>query len=118
MKARFRELNANPKYVILCATIDEVVVGSIMGIVCDELYGGGTWLRKPHLVRLAPEGWRQDHAAQGALRIGYVDEEFAESSATLRQSRAALRAAGEDRRGSESGLNFAHASPLALYLLC
>jgi ribosomal protein S18 acetylase RimI-like enzyme len=39
MKARFRELNANPKYVILCATINEVVVGSIMGIVCDELYG-------------------------------------------------------------------------------
>jgi ribosomal protein S18 acetylase RimI-like enzyme len=39
MKARFEELAANPKYIILCATINEVVVGSVMGIVCDELYG-------------------------------------------------------------------------------
>jgi hypothetical protein len=21
----------------------------------------GTWLRKPHLLRLAPEGWKKDH---------------------------------------------------------
>ena len=39
MRARYEELSTNPKYMILCATIDEVVVGSIMGIVCDELYG-------------------------------------------------------------------------------
>lgn len=35
---------------------------------------GGTWLRKPHLVPLAPEGWKQDQAAQNAVRIGLVKE--------------------------------------------
>ncbi len=39
MQARFQELDANPKYILLCATVDEVVAGSLMGIVCDELYG-------------------------------------------------------------------------------
>ncbi|OHD25883.1 MAG: GNAT family N-acetyltransferase [Spirochaetes bacterium RBG_16_67_19] len=39
MKARYEELASNPKYILLCATMDEVVVGSVMGIVCDELYG-------------------------------------------------------------------------------
>ena len=29
----------------------------------------GTALRKPHLVRLAPEGWRQKHVVQEGLRI-------------------------------------------------
>jgi len=49
----------------------------------------GTWLRKPHLLRLAPEGWRQDHAAQTALRIGSLDEQYSETSVSARQSRAA-----------------------------
>ena len=40
----------------------------------------GTWLRKPHLLRLAPEGWRQDHAAQEAVRIGLADLQYAETS--------------------------------------
>ena len=39
MKGKFQELNNNPKYIILCATINKDVVGSIMGIICDELYG-------------------------------------------------------------------------------
>jgi ribosomal protein S18 acetylase RimI-like enzyme len=39
MKARYEELSTNPKYILLCATMDEAVVGSVMGIVCDELYG-------------------------------------------------------------------------------
>jgi len=39
MKAIYEELSTNPKYILLCATMDEVVVGSVMGIVCDELYG-------------------------------------------------------------------------------
>jgi ribosomal protein S18 acetylase RimI-like enzyme len=39
MKARYEELASNPLYILLCATMDEVVVGSVMGIVCDELYG-------------------------------------------------------------------------------
>jgi hypothetical protein len=49
----------------------------------------GTWLRKPHLVRLAPEGWKQDHTAQSAVRIGSLDEQYAETSVSARQSRAA-----------------------------
>ena len=48
----------------------------------------GTWLRKPHLVRLAPEGWRQDHGAQCAFPIGPVDKGYTETSLTSRQSRA------------------------------
>jgi hypothetical protein len=49
----------------------------------------GTWLRKPHLVRLAPEGWRQEHAAQEAVRIGLADLQCAEASVCSRESRAA-----------------------------
>jgi hypothetical protein len=40
----------------------------------------GTWLRKPHLARPAPEGRKQDHAAQTALPIGPVDPQCAETS--------------------------------------
>jgi len=39
MKERCRELDADPRYLLLCATVGGVVAGSIMGIVCDELYG-------------------------------------------------------------------------------
>jgi hypothetical protein len=49
----------------------------------------GTWLRKPHLVRLAPEGWRQEHAAQEAVRIGLADLQCAEASVSSKESRAA-----------------------------
>jgi len=49
----------------------------------------GTWLRKPHLVRLAPEGWKQDNAAQTTVRIGPVDEQYAETSVSARESRTA-----------------------------
>jgi hypothetical protein len=49
----------------------------------------GTWLRNPHLVRLAPEGWKQDHAAQTALRIGPVEEQFAQTSVSSSESRTA-----------------------------
>ena len=49
----------------------------------------GTWLRKPYLVRLAPEGWRQDHAAQDALRIGSMEEPYAETSVSSREARRA-----------------------------
>ena len=48
-----------------------------------------TWLRKPHLVRLAPEGWRQDHAAQAALRNSPADQQYAQASVSSPESRAA-----------------------------
>jgi hypothetical protein len=47
------------------------------------------WLRKAHLLRLAPEGWRQEHAAQEAVRSGFADPQCAEASVSSRQSRAA-----------------------------
>ena len=49
----------------------------------------GTWLRKPYLVRLAPEGWRQDRVAQEAVRIGLADLQCAEASVCSKESRAA-----------------------------
>jgi ribosomal protein S18 acetylase RimI-like enzyme len=39
MRKRFHEMESNSRQVILCATLDNLVVGSVMGIVCNELYG-------------------------------------------------------------------------------
>jgi ribosomal protein S18 acetylase RimI-like enzyme len=46
MKLRFDELKNNQKYIFLCAAIDDRVIGTIMGIICEELYGDC----KPFLV--------------------------------------------------------------------
>lgn len=39
MKRKYKELKDNPNYILLGAVIDETMVGSIMGIICEELYG-------------------------------------------------------------------------------
>jgi GNAT superfamily N-acetyltransferase len=39
MRIKFMELKNNPKYIFLCAIIDDKLAGSVMGIICDELYG-------------------------------------------------------------------------------
>lgn len=39
MKIKYKELENNPNYIFLCAIIYKIVVGSVMGIVCEELYG-------------------------------------------------------------------------------
>lgn len=39
MKIKFKEIRDNPKYILLSALHEGKLVGSIMGIVCDELYG-------------------------------------------------------------------------------
>lgn len=40
MTARFEEvIRNNPNYCILCARINDRVVGSVMGVVCYELFG-------------------------------------------------------------------------------
>jgi hypothetical protein len=49
----------------------------------------GTWSRCPHLLRLAPEGWKRDHQPQPSPRIGPPDEPQPELSVSARQSRAA-----------------------------
>lgn len=58
-------------------------------IRCYGLYASrarGTWARTPHLLRLAPKGWRHDHPAQPTLRVGLPDEHQSDLSATARQS--------------------------------
>lgn len=39
MRATFQKLSNNPNYVFLVAKSNRRVVGSVMGIVCEELYG-------------------------------------------------------------------------------
>ncbi|MDH3981435.1 MAG: GNAT family N-acetyltransferase [Kiritimatiellaceae bacterium] len=39
MKSTFAKLKNNPDYTFLTARLDEQIVGSVMGIVCYELYG-------------------------------------------------------------------------------
>ena len=39
MRAKFMRLQDNGAYIILCAVEENQVIGSVMGIVCDELYG-------------------------------------------------------------------------------
>lgn len=39
MKNKFMQLQKNNSYIFLCAIEQEQLVGSIMGIICEELYG-------------------------------------------------------------------------------
>ncbi|MCL2856448.1 MAG: GNAT family N-acetyltransferase [Oscillospiraceae bacterium] len=39
MKNKFAELRARNDYILLCAIEEDNVCGSVMGIVCEELYG-------------------------------------------------------------------------------
>jgi ribosomal protein S18 acetylase RimI-like enzyme len=39
MKDKFTQLQHNDAYILLCAFESEKLVGSVMGIVCEELYG-------------------------------------------------------------------------------
>lgn len=39
MKQAFSSLQKNSAYIFLCAIVDDQLVGSVMGIVCHELYG-------------------------------------------------------------------------------
>lgn len=39
MQTLYNELIKNPDYIILCAEIEQKVVGTVMGVVCYELYG-------------------------------------------------------------------------------
>jgi len=46
-------------------------------------------MRKPHLVRLAPQGWIQQHEQQPAIRLGGAPEDYPAQTVSARQSRAA-----------------------------
>jgi ribosomal protein S18 acetylase RimI-like enzyme len=39
MRDKFREISTNPHYIFLVAEMNGSVVGTIQGIVCEELYG-------------------------------------------------------------------------------
>ena len=39
MRATFRRLDVNPSYILLSAKQDGKLIGSAMGIICEELYG-------------------------------------------------------------------------------
>ena len=39
MRATFQRLEKNPNYILLVADKQNILVGSVMGIICEELYG-------------------------------------------------------------------------------
>lgn len=39
MEQKFSDLSKNPNYIFLCAEENGKVIGTIQGIICDELYG-------------------------------------------------------------------------------
>ena len=49
----------------------------------------GTWSRKPHLTRLAPEGWKKDHQPQPALHLDPAPQDALDQSVSAVESRAA-----------------------------
>ena len=49
----------------------------------------GTWSRKPHLVRLAPAGWKEQHALQSASHLGQPHEQEPHLSVSQKETRCA-----------------------------
>ena len=39
MKRQFRRLEKTDTHILLCAEDDSRLIGSVMGIICEELYG-------------------------------------------------------------------------------
>jgi ribosomal protein S18 acetylase RimI-like enzyme len=39
MISNFNQIKDNPNYVILCAKSDKQIVGSVLGVICTELFG-------------------------------------------------------------------------------
>ncbi|MDC6363636.1 MULTISPECIES: GNAT family N-acetyltransferase [Flavobacteriaceae] len=42
MKEKFGQISENPDYIFLCAEKNGTVIGTIQGIVCEEIYGDCT----------------------------------------------------------------------------
>jgi hypothetical protein len=49
----------------------------------------GTWSRKPHLLRLAPDGWKKDHQSRPALHLGPAPQDTPDLSVSATESRSA-----------------------------
>lgn len=39
MRVKFTQIQSNNAYILLCAIEQDQVIGSVMGIICEELYG-------------------------------------------------------------------------------
>ena len=56
---------------------------------CIPSRSRGTWSRKPHLARLAPEGWQKNHQPQPSLRLGTASQGTPDQSVSVNESRSA-----------------------------
>jgi len=54
-----------------------------------SLRSRGTWSRKPHLLRLAPEGCKEQHPQQSTVRLGEAHQDKPHLSMSAKESRAA-----------------------------
>ena len=49
----------------------------------------GTWSRKPYLVRLAPEGWKEQHGSQCTPQLGEFHQQEPDQSVSAKEARSA-----------------------------
>ena len=98
MQSTFAKLKDNPDYTFLAARLDDQIVGSVMGVVCHELYGDC----KPFMIvedmivdrtvrRQGPARERLDPALQHRPEQGQALEPGAGLPDAVDRARAASR---------------------------
>jgi GNAT superfamily N-acetyltransferase len=92
MEKKFRDLQNNPSYIFLCAVENDELVGSVMGIVCDELYGEC----QPFLV-VENMVVDQEHRRRGIAKLLY---EELEKISLLKGCRYAILVTDTERKGA------------------
>ena len=92
LEKKFRDLQNNPSYIFLCAAEDGELIGSIMGIVCDELYG----TCKPFLV-VENMVVDHDHRRKGVARLLF---EELEKQSIAKGCRYAILVTDTERKGA------------------
>jgi ribosomal protein S18 acetylase RimI-like enzyme len=75
MLKTFDLIRNNPAYQILCAKIDDRVVGSVMGVVCNELFGKCLPFMVVENVVVSSEFRRQGIAKQLLVRLEEIAKE-------------------------------------------
>jgi len=74
----------------------------------------GTWTRTPHLVPLAPEGWKKQQQKQSTLQLGGAQEQKPDQSVSANESRASWARLLAKVRGGRPALQplwLPHAGP-------